>query len=194
MATIVTHGFVGLGLGKVYSTRRMGVLFWVLAFLLPMVPDCDVFGMFWNIAYDGSPLSHRGFTHSIVFACALGLLVAGLTIRYFRVRFWPLWLFFSAIIASHGVFDALTNGGYGVAFFWPVDSTRYGPGWGPIQVADMGFEIPDFRTSRTVHTELLWVWLPTALTVNLVMSYRYWKSCKSFASRTAERSLTPPAQ
>jgi len=143
-----------------------------LVFLLPIVPDLDVFGIYWNINYDGTPLSHRGLTHSLTFALALGLVVAALTFKPFKVSFWFLWAVYFAVTASHGILDAFTNGGYGIAFFWPFDSTRYGPRWGLIQVSDMGFEIPDFRTSRTVRTELLWVWLPTALLVNLVTAYR----------------------
>lgn len=172
MATIYTHGIVGLGLGKLATGRRMPVLFWILVFLLPMVPDLDVFGIYWNIPYDGRPLSHRGFTHSLCFALVLGLLVSALTFKAFKASFWFLWAVYFVATASHGLLDAFTNGGYGIAFFWPFDSTRYGPRWGPIQVSDIGFEFPDFRTSRSVRTELLWVWLPTALLVNLVSAVR----------------------
>src|SRR5438128_1526372 len=145
MPTVFTHGVVGLGLGKVFTGRRMPALFWVLAALLPMVPDFDSFGTF---TY-GSTLGHRGFTHSLAFALVLGLVTAGLTYRYFRISFWDLCGFFFVITASHGILDAFTNGGFGIPLFWPFDSARYGP-WGPIQVADIGFELPDPRTSRAV--------------------------------------------
>jgi inner membrane protein len=156
-----------------------------LAFFLPMVPDLDVFGLFWNIQY-GSPFGHRGFTHSLCFALFTGLVAAGLTFRYFQVKFWDLWGFFFVVTASHGILDAFTNGGYGIAFFWPFDTTRYGP-WGPVQVADIGFEIPDFRTSRTVRTELLWMWLPTAILVALVMACRrFWPGLRSHPGNPAQ--------
>ncbi len=174
MATIYSHGIVGLGLGKLFTGRKMPGLFWVLAFVLPMLPDLDVLTFLWNIPY-GSPFGHRGFSHSLGFALLVGAAAAGLTHRRFGVRFWDLWGFFFAITASHGILDALTNGGYGVEFFWPFDTTRYGPRWfgGPIQVSDIGFEIPDPRTSRSVRTELRWVWLPTAVVVALVSLGRW---------------------
>jgi inner membrane protein len=168
VATIYTHGVFGLGLGRVFTGRRMPPLFWALAFLLPVVPDFDAFG---TMPY-GHPLGHRGFTHSLAFALGLGLVAAGLTYRYFRMRFWPLWGFFFAATASHGILDAFTNGGYGIPLFWPLSDARFGP-WGPIQVADFGFEVPDWRRSRTVRTELLYVWLPTAVLVVLVTTGRY---------------------
>jgi inner membrane protein len=179
MATIYTHGIVGLGLGKLFTDRHMHWGFWVLAGILPMVPDCDVF--WWQIPY-GSPYGHRGFTHSLLFALAVGAIAAGLTYRRFKAPFLDLAGFFFVVTASHGILDAFTNGGYGIAFFWPFDTSRYGP-WGPIQVSDIAFEIPDWRYSRTVRTELLWAWLPTATIVGLVSLYR-WR-------RRRTRSRTP---
>jgi inner membrane protein len=174
VATIVTHGVFGLGLGKLFTGRKMPWSFWTLAFVLPMVPDLDVLGLEYNIPYY-SPFGHRGFSHSLLFALVLGYLTAGLTFRRFKTRFLDLGGFFFVVIASHGLLDALTNGGYGVAFFWPLDNTRYGL-WGPIQVSDIGFEWPDFRHSRTVRTELLYVWLPTSVAVALAMlSRQLWR-------------------
>src|SRR5262245_26046091 len=170
MPTVYTHAIVGLGLGKVFTSRRMPPLFWVLAGLLPMVPDFD---SFFTYRY-GSTLGHRGFTHSLSFALVLGLVAATLTFRRFRVSLWDLWGFFFVLTASHGILDAFTNGGFGIPLFWPFDSARYGP-WGPIQVSDIGFEIPNPRTSRTVRTEVLWIWLPTAILAAVVMAYRRWR-------------------
>src|SRR5215831_7502105 len=41
--------------------------------------------------------------------------------------------------ASHGVLDAMTNGGLGVAFFSPFDTTRYFLPWRPIRVSPSRF-------------------------------------------------------
>jgi hypothetical protein len=43
MPTVYTHAVVGLGLGKVFTSRPMPPLFWVLARLLPMVPNFNFF-------------------------------------------------------------------------------------------------------------------------------------------------------
>jgi inner membrane protein len=167
MATIYTHAAVGLGLGVVFARRRLPWLFWGLAALLPVVPDFDVF----SLSPYGSLWGHRGFTHSLLFALLLGLVAAGLTFRYFRVNFWDLLGFFFVVTASHGLLDACTNGGFGIPFFWPFDNHRFGQ-WGPIQVQDIGFQFPDPRTSRSIRTELLWVWLPLAGVVGAVVAYR----------------------
>jgi inner membrane protein len=167
MATIYTHAFVGLGIGKVFATRRLPAWFWLLACFLPIVPDFDAFS---SAAY-GSLWGHRGFTHSLCFALGLSLLAAALAYRLLPVKFWPLWVLFFLMVASHGILDALTDGGFGIPFFWPFSNHRYGP-CGPIHVQDIGFEIPDPRVSRSVRTELLYVWLPTTVLVGLVLIYR----------------------
>ena len=168
MATVYTHAVFGLGLGKLFTARRMPWTFWALAGFLPIVPDFDAF---WAQVPYGSPFGHRGFTHSLIFALAAGAVAALLVYRRCGVAFLDLLGFYFTITASHGILDAFTNGGYGVAFFWPFDSRRYGP-WGPIQVSDIAFEIPNWKTSRTVRTELLWVWLPLLLIVVAVSLYR----------------------
>ena len=40
-------------------------------------------------------------------------------------------------MASHGVLDALTDGGPGVAFLAPFDDTRYFFPWRPIRVSPL---------------------------------------------------------
>jgi inner membrane protein len=167
MPTIYTHAVVGLGSAAAAFPRRKPWLFWALAGFLPIIPDFDAFS---PAAY-GTAFGHRGFTHSFLFALAIGLLAAGLTFKYFHMRFWILALFFFAITASHGLLDAFTTGGYGILWFWPFSDARYGP-WGPIRVADIGFEWPDPWTSRAVRSEIFWIWLPTALIVGVVKGAR----------------------
>jgi inner membrane protein len=100
------------------------------------------------------------------------LLTAGVTFRYLHVRFWPLFGLFFLVTASHGVLDAFTNGGFGIPFLWPFTDHRWGP-YGPINVSDIAFELPDPRTSRAVRTELLYVWLPLGVAVVLTEGYRW---------------------
>jgi inner membrane protein len=160
MPTIYSHGIVGLGAAGVAFPGRRSWLFWFLAGFLPMIPDFDSF----STAPFESTYGHRGFTHSFVFALAIGLLAAGLTFKYLAIRFWVLALFFFAITASHGMLDAFTSSGNGVLWLWPFSDARFGP-WGPIRVADIGFEWPSPWSSMAVRSELLWVWLPTGFIV-----------------------------
>jgi len=179
MATIYTHAFVGLGLGRLYAVRPMPWAYWCLTALLPIVPDFDVFS---TAAY-GAPLGHRGITHSLVFALLLSVLAAGATCRYFRTRWWSLAGLFFAAIASHALLDALTRGSMGIPFFWPLE-VRHG-NWGLIPVSDLSFELPDPRHSRALRAELLWVWLPTGVLVGLATAYRRLRRFKSASDTVA---------
>ena len=109
----------------------------------------------------------------LAFALLLGAIVAGMLFRYFRASWWSLAVLFFLVIASHGLLDALTRGGEGVLFFWPMGGATGNRG--PIPVSDIALELPDPRHSRAVRSELLWVWLPTSLVVGLVMAWRYYR-------------------
>jgi inner membrane protein len=80
-----------------------------------VAPDFDVVGFRFGIEY-ADPLGHRGLTHSLLFAAVLAAGAVGLLSRSLRpgARF-PAWLYLALATASHGVFDAFTNGGLGVA-------------------------------------------------------------------------------
>jgi inner membrane protein len=176
MASVYTHALVGLGMGKLGFSRPMPVLFWILAALLPVVPDFDVF----SSARYGAIYAHRGFTHSLLFAIFVGMIAAGATYRHFKIEFWALSGFFFLIVAAHGLLEACATGGSGIPFFWPVDNRRFGP-WGFLPFSDIGFEIPNPRTSQAVRMEMLLVWLPTFLLVGAVV-----------VVRRVRRALRPP--
>src|SRR4051794_26193777 len=112
----MTHAVVGIGLGRVFTARKMPASYWLLVAILPTVPDLDVLAFRLGIPY-GNVLGHRGLTHSLWFALLMSYPLAELTWRRLAVRF-PDWLgFLFLVAASHGLLDALTNGGLGVAFF-----------------------------------------------------------------------------
>jgi inner membrane protein len=169
MATLYTHAAVGLGLGKLFTDRPMPWSFWLLAGVLPCVPDLDGFSTYGSEHACG----HRGLTHSLCFAALLGCVTALATFRAFKLQYWPLAGIYFAIAASHMVLDALTSGGSGVAVFWPISSQRFGP-YGPIHVADIGAGWPNPWTSRAIRTELLYVWLPMGLLLAVIAGCRRW--------------------
>lgn len=137
MPTIFSHAVIGLAASKLMvngaeSDNRIIIA----SALLAALPDMDA--LFLGAIPYNHPLGHRGFTHSLFFAALLGAAVAYL---YTRVdwagghSFITLAIFFALVMASHGFFDALTDGGLGVAFFAPFDNTRYFFPWRPIIVA-----------------------------------------------------------
>lgn len=65
-------------------------------------------------------------------------------------------LFLSGV--SHSILDALTNGGLGVAFFFPLENGRYFFPWTPIEISPVG--IKNFFTARgleVIKNELFWL-------------------------------------
>ena len=130
-----------------------------------VIPDLDVIGFDFGIRY-GDFWGHRGFTHSIVFAALLAAAAVGIAFRSAlpSIGRFSLWLYFFLATASHGLLDAMTDGGLGVAFFAPFDNRRYFLPWTPIRVSPIG--IGRFFTARglaVIQTELLWIWIPVAL-------------------------------
>ena len=65
------------------------------------------------------------------------------------------------IIASHGLLDAMTNGGKGIALLAPFDQTRYFSPWTPIKVAPLSVKAFFGPWGwAVIKSEFLWVWLP----------------------------------
>ena len=84
-----------------------------------------------------------------------------------------LWLYVFLATASHGLLDALTNGGPGVAFFAPFDDTRYFFAFRPIVVSPIGIR-PFFSAwgARVIVSEVGWIWLPALVFVGLAVIAR----------------------
>lgn len=165
MASAFTHALVGTVLGKVLKEgQKMPWRFWAGLAACSALPDVDVVAFPLGIPYD-SPWGHRGFTHSLFFAAVLGWLaleVLRLGEKRFSKSWWVLWACFFLATASHSFLDAMTNGGMGIAFFWPFGDQRYFMPWRPILVSPV--TIPGFfheRAFRILGSEFLWVWLPT---------------------------------
>ena len=69
-------------------------------------------------------------------------------------------LFVSA--ASHGLLDAMTSSGLGIAFFSPFSNERYFFPWNPIRVSPLS--IGRFMSKRgweVLQSEFVWIWLPS---------------------------------
>ena len=130
-----------------------------------MLPDADVILFRFGATYD-SVWAHRGFTHSIGFAILLGV-IALLLLRKIAPPLMT-FAFVAFAAASHGFLDMLTNGGHGIAYFWPVSDQRYFFDWRPIQVSPLAPGRFMTKATAVAKSELIWVWTPAvALTVLL---------------------------
>jgi inner membrane protein len=165
MASIFSHAVAALGIGACFYRPGAPKRVWVIGATCSAVPDLDVIGFHFGVPY-GDFWGHRGFTHSILFAALLASAVMLLAFRQALpgLSRFGLWSYFFLATASHGLLDAMTDGGLGVAFFSPFDNTRYFLSWRPIRVSPIG--VTAFFTHRgmeVVRSELLWIWLPAAL-------------------------------
>jgi inner membrane protein len=149
----------------------MSPLHWGLSAGLAMLPDLDVLAFRLGIPY-GARFGHRGFSHSLCCALLTSLVVAWLCFEWFGESWWSLWGFFFPVMASHGILDAFTNGGMGIAFFAPFDNRRYFFAWRPVQVAVIGGPILHPWNVRAFFSEIVWIWLPLSLIVGGVTLYR----------------------
>jgi inner membrane protein len=170
MPTVVTHSFVAALLGKSVAAGRMPARFWLLSVLCAILPDADVIGFSFGIGYE-ELLGHRGLSHSLVFALVLSLIVTFLAFPRPPQR-WTRFLLFSyffVVTASHGVLDAMTDGGRGVAFFAPFDDTRYFFPFRPIRVSPIGLSFFSARGLDVIWSELLWVCIPATMIAGAVL-------------------------
>ena len=138
--------------------------------LCAVLPDLDVVGFGYGVQY-GDLWGHRGLTHSLLFAALLSGTLVGVWYRQRDAKVAAmLWLYFFLATASHGLLDALTNGGLGVAFLSPFDTTRYFFGFRPIAVSPIG--VSEFFTAygaQVLASEARWIWMPSGV---LLLSVR----------------------
>jgi inner membrane protein len=170
MPTILSHPAVPLALslglgGDVISKRLL-----IVGALGSILPDMDVLAFTFGIPYEHE-LGHRGMTHSFVFA-ALVALMGACAKRILHTTFVRALFFLFVATGSHGILDAFTDGGLGVAFFWPWSERRFFAPFQPIRVAPIG--ISDFipHARGVLFSELSWVWIPCALASGALMVCR----------------------
>jgi inner membrane protein len=174
MPSIFTHAFAALAFGKASAGVRKPAHFWWLTALCAVLPDLDVIPSF-VFGLRGSIFDHRGITHSLLFALLVAVTVVSLAFRKtprFSKSWCALLLYFFVVTTSHGLLDALTDGGSGVAFFAPFDMTRYFFPWRPIEVSPIGFRFFSARGLEVIVSEFVWVWIPAILLVASTLAYR----------------------
>ena len=161
MASAFTHAITGLALGTAFATTRTTAQFWALGAICAAIPDLDGVGFWLGVPYE-STFGHRGFTHGLLFAALLASLCMlafhGERYRVDRARYW-IYLFLAT--TSHGILDAMTTGGGGIAFFAPFWNERYFFPWRPILVSPMSVRrFFTERGARVIVSEIQYVWIP----------------------------------
>ncbi|HEU4685187.1 MAG TPA: metal-dependent hydrolase [Nitrospira sp.] len=137
--------------------------YWLLGIACSEAPDLDVVGFWLGIPYE-SMLGHRGLTHSLLFAILFSWVIAHWAARWGAVEYRRLWTYLFVATASHGVLDALTTGGLGVAFFAPFTNDRFFFSVHPIRVSPLEPSLVFGPIGLAVlKSEVLWIDIPCAL-------------------------------
>ena len=124
----IGHVAVGLAAARAHDwSWRTALAFSALSLL----PDADVLAFRLHIPYSAA-FGHRGATHSFAFAALCGVVVWAAA-RNRRLA----WLA-ALTVATHPLLDAFTDGGLGVALFFPFTNERFFFPWQPLPVAPIG--------------------------------------------------------
>jgi inner membrane protein len=133
------------------------------------LPDLDVLGFYAGVPYE-SFFGHRGFFHSLFFsfvlATFLAFLIRIISQKSQEISFAKLILCLGIIISSHGILDAMTTGGHGIALFSPFYEERLFLPWRVIKVSPM--HVSAFLGEwgvKVLASEMFYVWLPLSFIV-----------------------------
>ncbi len=161
-----THAIAGAAIALAAAPAGQVRATVALAAAAAVLPDIDALGVQFGLGHGHGLFGHRGLTHSLLFAAVAACAVAFL----FRRRRlpgserWRVGLCVFAAVVSHGMLDALTNGGGGVAFLAPFDSSRYFFPVTPIRVSPLrATALFTARGAAVLGSEMRWVWMPAGL-------------------------------
>ncbi len=183
MASAFSHAVVAIALGAAYPRKLITWSVLALGAVCAVVEDLDVIGFHFGIQY-GDLWGHRGMTHSLLFAAVMSAAITAIVyLRKPTPRKLQLFSYLFLCAASHGLLDAMTDGGLGVAFFSPFNTTRYYFAFRPIVVSPISLH--RFLSGRGIDvllSEFRWIWLP---------SLGFWIACLLWRKLRPARSSEP---
>lgn len=145
----------------------------LLGIVSSVLPDADVITFSYGIPYEHM-YGHRGFTHSIFFAVIWSMILLLIFHRSSTSKA-IIALYYFICTASHGVLDAMTTGGRGVAFFAPFSEERYFLPWRFIHVSPLGAS--NFFSEwglRVIRNEFYYVGIPFLLVILVGIALNKW--------------------
>lgn len=162
MPTLLTHALLPLIAAKAMGRDRISSRLTMAGVVAAMLPDADVIGFRFGIPY-GAELGHRGASHSLLFAVLVGA-AAMFAARRLLTTPTCAFAFVALSTASHGLTDMLTDGGRGVALWWPLSDERLFWPVRPVEVSSIGLSaLTDGSLAGVLLSELLWLVLPAML-------------------------------
>jgi inner membrane protein len=161
---------------------------------LAWLPDADVLWLALG-APDRGILGHRGFTHTPLFAVAVGLAIALYWSARGRPRSIRIGVLATLLVLSHGLLDGIAQEGRGVMFLWPLSTDRFHLPWRPIPDAPLGWAFFTRVGLSHLASELL-LFLPFtifALRPRLRRALGVWRAVRAAAGRPATIRPRPAA-
>ncbi len=165
MASAFAHALIGLT-AKRLALPKASFKVTMIAMFCAAIPDADVLAFKFGIPYEHM-FGHRGFTHSVFFGILFGLLLA--LIFHWKnkdkLKYALLYIFCTT---SHGIVDAFTNGGRGIALLAPFTDERFFAPWRVIQVSPIS--IRRFFTEWgwvVIQSEMMYIGIPCLLLLGL---------------------------
>lgn len=135
----ITHIALGACIGEAYFKKGFGKKAMLWGALAQSIPDIDFIAGLWMGTAE-ELLAHRGFTHSILFALFISIVLAMTASRIHRpnnISFRSWLLFFLIEVGVHLLLDGFNN--YGVGWLEPFSHHRFS--LNTIYVADLFFSI-----------------------------------------------------
>jgi inner membrane protein len=165
MPSSIAHASVAFVFSPLLGARLVSRRLLGITAVAAALPDIDAIGRPFghgDIAVFGG---HRAVTHSVFFALAAAAAIARVGSRgNSDLNRWRIGAYVAAVVLSHGVLDAFTTYGEGVAFFAPLSLHRWKSPWQP------------FDDSLS---EVVAIWLPG------VLMYRFWLRARIGRSASA---------
>lgn len=169
MPTIFTHAVVPLAIAVAAGSGRVSPKLALAGIAFAMLPDADVAAFKFGIAYEDT-WGHRGATHALAFAAVCA---GAVSLVWKEARSWFGFAFLAVAMASHGLLDALTDGGLGAALLWPFSDARIFAPFAPVRVSPIGAGFFSARGVETLWSEVQWIWLPCAAVALAGWSFRH---------------------
>jgi inner membrane protein len=184
--SVFSHAIVGSTLVACGLPRPRAALV-ALGAVLAVVPDLDVVGLAFGWGLDHH-LGHRGLSHSLLVAALLAALATMTMPARAGESRWRVWLVLALAMASHGLLDALTNGGRGVAFLAPFVETRWHFPVRPIEVSPIGvWSFVSRRGLEVLANEVVWLWAPSLAALAATWALRRVSDPRTPAARAPGR-------
>ena len=193
MPSIISHPAVPLALAPLLPQELRSPSVISLGIACSVLPDLDVVGFRFGVPY-GHFLEHRGLSHSVAFAAFLSTCLAWLLPIEAQGSCLILFGFLFSSTMSHGILDALTSGGLGVAFFAPLVNSRYFFPWRPIRVSPVSVSAFLSATGvRVLRSEVQWIQPPAVMAAVLLTRLTVKADLFAHLRRMASSAVSPLA-